>query len=50
MPQAVPNALCDRIESFVVQPKRVNPLEVKKKGEGLIPLMSYISDYTFTSY
>ncbi len=33
--KAIPNALCDGIESCVVQPRRVNPLEVKKKGEGL---------------
>jgi putative transposase len=35
MRKAIPNALCDGIESCVVQPRRVNPLEVKKKGEGL---------------
>ncbi|MEG4585479.1 transposase [Microcoleus sp. MOSTC5] len=33
--KAVPNAFSDGIESCVVQPRRVNPLEVKKKGEGL---------------
>ncbi|MFB8793230.1 MAG: transposase [Microcoleus sp.] len=32
--KAIPNALCDGIESCVVQPRRLNPLEVKKKGEG----------------
>jgi putative transposase len=33
--KAIPNAFSDGIESCVVQPRRVNPLEVKKKGEGL---------------
>ena len=33
--KAVPNAFSDGIGSCVVQPRRVNPLEVKKKGEGL---------------
>jgi IS605 OrfB family transposase len=33
--KAIPNALCDGIESCVLGPRRVNPLEVKKKGEGL---------------
>jgi putative transposase len=33
--KAIPNALCNGIGSCVVQPRRVNPLEVKKKGEGL---------------
>ncbi len=33
--KAIPNAFSNGIESCVVQPRRVNPLEVKKKGEGL---------------
>jgi putative transposase len=33
--KAIPNALCDGIESCVLGPRRVNPLEVKAKGEGL---------------
>jgi putative transposase len=33
--KAIPNAFSDGIESCVVQPRRVNPLKVKKKGEGL---------------
>jgi putative transposase len=33
--KAIPNALCNGIGSCVVQPRRVNPLEVKAKGEGL---------------
>jgi putative transposase len=33
--KAIPNAFSDGIGSCVVQPRRVNPLEVKKKGEGL---------------
>ncbi|WP_293351507.1 MULTISPECIES: transposase [unclassified Microcoleus] len=33
--KAIPNAFGNGIESCVVQPRRVNPLEVKKKGEGL---------------
>jgi putative transposase len=33
--KAIPNAFSDGIESCVVQPRRVNPLEVKAKGEGL---------------
>ncbi|MFB8794190.1 MAG: transposase [Microcoleus sp.] len=33
--KAIPNALCNGIESCVVQPRRVNPLEVKAKGEGI---------------
>jgi len=40
MRKAIPNALCDGIGSCVVQPRRVNPLEVKKKGEGFTPPMS----------
>jgi|AGSF01.1.fsa_nt_gi transposase, IS605 OrfB family, central region len=32
--KAIPNAFSDGIESCVVQPRRVNPLEVKAKGEG----------------
>jgi len=32
--KAIPNALCDGIESCVVQPRRLNPLGVKAKGEG----------------
>lgn len=34
MRKAIPNALRDGIGSCVVQPRRVNPLEVKKKREG----------------
>ncbi|XHL99054.1 MAG: transposase [Microcoleus anatoxicus] len=33
--KAIPNAFSDGIESCVVQPRRVNPLKVKVKGEGL---------------
>ncbi len=33
--KAIPNAFSDGIGSCVVQPRRVNPLEVKAKGEGL---------------
>ena len=33
--KAIPNALCNGIGSCVVQPRRLNPLEVKAKGEGL---------------
>ena len=33
--KAIPNAFCNGIESCVVQPRRVNPIEVKAKGEGL---------------
>jgi IS605 OrfB family transposase len=33
--KAIPNAFSDGIESCVVQPRRVNPLKVKAKGEGL---------------
>ena len=33
--KAVPNAFGNGIESCVAQPRRVNPLEVKAKGEGL---------------
>ncbi|MCY7384135.1 MAG: transposase [Microcoleus sp. CAN_BIN18] len=33
--KAIPNAFSDGIESCVVQPRRVNPLEVKAKGRGL---------------
>ena len=47
--KAIPNAFSDGIGSCVVQPRRVNPLKVKVKGEGLKPPMS-INDYTFTSY
>ena len=32
--KAIPNAFSDGIQSCVVQPRRVNPLEVKAKGEG----------------
>jgi IS605 OrfB family transposase len=32
---AIPNAFSNGIESCVVQPRRVNPLKVKVKGEGL---------------
>ncbi|MDQ2099142.1 MAG: transposase [Tychonema bourrellyi B0820] len=35
MRKALPNALSNGIGSCVVQPRRVNPLEVKVKGEGL---------------
>jgi Transposase and inactivated derivatives len=49
--KAIPNALCNGIGSCVVQPRRVNPLEVKKKGEGLHASHgTVINDYTFTSY
>lgn len=34
MRKAIPNALCNGIESCVVQPRWVNPLEVKVKGSG----------------
>ncbi|NJS11541.1 MAG: IS200/IS605 family element transposase accessory protein TnpB [Microcoleus sp. CSU_2_2] len=33
--KAIPNAFSDGIESCVVQPRRVNPLKVKAKGEEL---------------
>ncbi|AFZ07149.1 transposase, IS605 OrfB family [Oscillatoria nigro-viridis PCC 7112] len=33
--KAIPNAFSDGIGSCVVQPRRVNPLKVKAKGEGL---------------
>jgi IS605 OrfB family transposase len=33
--KAIPNAFSNGIESCVVQPRRVNPLEVRAKGEGL---------------
>jgi putative transposase len=33
--KAIPNAFSNGIGSCVVQPRRVNPLEVKAKGEGL---------------
>ena len=33
--KAIPNAFSDGIESCVVQPRRVNPLKVKVKGERL---------------
>src|SRR4028118_1269657 len=33
--KAIPNAFSNGIESCVVQPRRVNPLKVKMKGEGL---------------
>ncbi|TAE48252.1 MAG: transposase, partial [Oscillatoriales cyanobacterium] len=33
--KAIPNAFGDGIASCVVQPRRVNPLKVKVKGEGL---------------
>lgn len=33
--KAIPNAFSDGIGSCVAQPRRVNPLEVKAKGEGL---------------
>ncbi|WP_293360638.1 transposase, partial [Microcoleus sp. CAWBG24] len=32
--KAIPNAFSNGIESCVVQPRRVNPLKVKAKGEG----------------
>ncbi len=32
--KAIPNAFSDGIVSCVVQPRRVNPLKVKQKGEG----------------
>lgn len=32
--KAIPDAFCQGIESCVVQPRRVNPLKVKAKGEG----------------
>ncbi len=32
--KAIPNAFSNGIESCVVQPRRVNPLKVKQKGEG----------------
>ncbi|HBE18653.1 MAG TPA: transposase [Cyanobacteria bacterium UBA11149] len=35
MRKALPKALSNGIESCVVQPRRVNPLKVKAKGEGL---------------
>jgi len=51
MRKAIPNALCNGIESCVVQPRRVNPLEVKAKGEGCNASHgTVIDDYTFTSY
>jgi len=33
--KAIPNAFSNGIGSCVVQPRRVNPLKVKMKGEGL---------------
>ncbi|MEG4862196.1 MULTISPECIES: RNA-guided endonuclease InsQ/TnpB family protein [unclassified Microcoleus] len=33
--KAIPNAFSNGIESCVVQPRRVNPLKVRAKGEGL---------------
>ena len=38
--KAIPSAFSDGIGSCVVQPRRVNPLKVKQKGEGLTPPMS----------
>ncbi|MEG4839597.1 transposase [Microcoleus sp. B9-D4] len=38
--KAIPNAFSDGIVSCVVGPMRVNPLKVKRKGEGLTPSMS----------
>ena len=38
--KAIPNAFSNGIGSCVVQPRRVNPLKVKRKGEGLRPPMS----------
>ena len=38
--KAIPNAFSNGIGSCVVQPRRVNPLKVKPKGEGLTPPMS----------
>ena len=38
--KAIPNAFSNGIGSCVVQPRRVNPLKVKRKGEGLTPPMS----------
>jgi putative transposase len=49
--KAIPNAFSDGIGSCVVQPRRVNPLEVKVKGEGLNASHgTVINAYTFTSY
>ncbi|MGB8688117.1 MAG: transposase, partial [Microcoleus sp.] len=49
--KAIPNAFSDGIGSCVVQPRRVNPLEVKAKGEGLNASHgTVINAYTFTSY
>ncbi len=36
MRKAIPDAFSQGIESCVVQPRRVNPLKVKAKGEGLM--------------
>ncbi|MDP8935955.1 MAG: transposase, partial [Cyanobacteriota bacterium] len=33
--KAIPNAFSNGIGSCVVQPRRVNPLKAKVKGEGL---------------
>jgi hypothetical protein len=38
--KAIPNAFSNGIGSCVVGPMRVNPLKVKRKGEGLTPPMS----------
>ena len=39
--KAIPNVFSDGIESCVVQPRRVNPLKAKVKGEGLNPSHVY---------
>ncbi|MCC3527718.1 MAG: transposase [Microcoleus sp. PH2017_22_RUC_O_B] len=38
--KAIPNAFSNGIGSCVLGPRRVNPLKVKRKGEGLTPPMS----------
>jgi putative transposase len=38
--KAIPNAFSNGIVSCVLGPRRVNPLKVKRKGEGLTPPMS----------
>ncbi|HBR73357.1 MAG TPA: transposase, partial [Cyanobacteria bacterium UBA11159] len=40
MRKALPNAFSNGIGSCVVQPRRVNPLKVKAKGEGFTPPVS----------
>jgi|JFJP01.1.fsa_nt_gi transposase, IS605 OrfB family, central region len=50
MGKAIPNAFSNGSESCVVE-SVINPLEVKKKGEGLQASFRHaIDDYTFTSY